>query len=220
MLAPLILLTAPLFLLVLLGYGLLRWAHWPKELSDALTRFVFSVAIPALLFRQMSAISQLPPPDWRLLLVFFGSCLLVFALGRVIAHCAFRMDGTAQSVFALGGIFSNLVLLGVPLSRLTLGDEAIPAVSLILVFNALILWTLVSVSVEWAKSRSASVSGLLKTGKDVLTNPIIFSSSPARRSASPAGRCRRWSIAPWLWWPRRRRRWRWSRWAWGWRVTP
>jgi len=175
MLAPLILLTAPLFLLVLLGYGLLRWAHWPKELSDALTRFVFSVAIPALLFRQMSAISQLPPPDWRLLLVFFGSCLLVFALGRVIAHFAFRMDGTAQSVFALGGIFSNLVLLGVPLSRLTLGDEAIPAVSLILVFNALILWTLVSVSVEWAKSRSASVSGLLKTGKDVLTNPIIFS---------------------------------------------
>lgn len=173
MLPQLILLTAPLFLLVLLGYGLLRWAHWPKELADALTRFVFSVAIPALLFRQMSAISQLPPPDWRLLIVFFGSCLLVFFLGRLIGRLAFRMDGVSQSVFALGGIFSNLVLLGVPLSRLTLGDESIPAVSLILVFNALTLWTLVSVSVEWAKTRSASLAGLGKTLKDVLTNPII-----------------------------------------------
>jgi predicted permease len=173
MLFPLFLLTAPLFLLVLLGYGLLRWAHWPKELSDALTRFVFSVAIPALLFRQMSAISDLPAPDWRLLIVFFGSCLLVFALGRVIGRYVFRMDGVSQSVFGLGGVFSNLVLLGVPLSRLTLGDEALPAVSLILVFNALILWTLVSVSVEWAKTRSASLSGLGKTARDVLTNPII-----------------------------------------------
>ncbi len=174
MFVQLFLLTAPLFLLVLLGYGLLRWAHWPRDLSDSLTRFVFSVAIPALLFRQMSAISSLPPPDWRLLIVFFGSCLLVFALGRVIGRYVFGMDGVSQSVFGLGGIFSNLVLLGVPLSRLTLGDEAIPAVSLILVFNALILWTLVSVSVEWAKSRSASLSGLGKTVRDVLTNPIIF----------------------------------------------
>lgn len=173
MFAKLFLLTAPLFLLVLLGYGLLRWARWPKELADALTRFVFSVAIPALLFRQMSAVSELPPPDWRLIVVYFGSCLLVFGLGRLIGRHVFRMDGVAQSVFALGGVFSNLVLLGVPLSRLTLGDEAIPSVSLILVFNALTLWTLVSVSVEWAKNRSASLAGLGKTVRDVLTNPII-----------------------------------------------
>src|SRR6266481_3152643 len=44
-------LTAPLFILVLLGYGMTRWAGWPKPVSDALTRFVFAVGIPALLFR-------------------------------------------------------------------------------------------------------------------------------------------------------------------------
>ncbi len=53
-------LTAPLFIMVLLGFCLTRWAGWPKSTSDALTRFVFSVAIPALLFRMMSDFSRLP----------------------------------------------------------------------------------------------------------------------------------------------------------------
>jgi predicted permease len=35
-------LTAPLFLLVLVGYALSHWGRWPAEASDALTRFVFA----------------------------------------------------------------------------------------------------------------------------------------------------------------------------------
>ena len=61
--------------------------------SDALTRFVFSVAIPAFLFRLMSDFSRLPPVDARLLIAYFGGCLVVFALGRVIAATLFRLDG-------------------------------------------------------------------------------------------------------------------------------
>src|SRR5439155_6517303 len=149
-------LTAPRFLLVLIGYALTRWGRWPKAVSDALTRFVFAVAVPALLFRLMSDFSRLPPVDARLLIAFFGSCLIVFVLGRAIGRWLFHMDGVAQSVFALGGIFANNVLLGVPMAKVTLGAASLPAVSLVLVFNSLLLWTLVTVSVEWARHRSAS----------------------------------------------------------------
>ena len=45
----------------------MRWADWPEAVSDALTRFVFAIAIPALLFRLMSDFSRLPPVDARLL---------------------------------------------------------------------------------------------------------------------------------------------------------
>jgi predicted permease len=83
------------------------------------------------------------------------------------------MDGVSQSVFAMGGIFSNNVLLGIPLARVTLGDASLPAVSLVLVFNSLILWTLVSVSVEWARHRDLSVGGLARTFKGVITNPVV-----------------------------------------------
>ena len=168
-------LTAPLFILVLLGYGLTRWAGWPKPVSDALTRFVFAVAIPALLFRLMSDFSRLPPVDPRLLIAYFGSCFVVFAVGRFIANRIFRLDGVSQSVFALGGIFANVVLLGVPLAKITLGEASIPVVSLVVVFNSLTLWTLVTVSVEWARHRKMSWAGYMQAAKAVLTNPVVAS---------------------------------------------
>ena len=167
-------LTAPLFLLVLLGFALSRFG-WPRSAADALTRFVFTVAVPTLLFRLMSDFSRLPRVDGRLLVAFFGGCLVVYVIGRVAAAFLFRMDGVSQSVFAMGGIFSNNVLLGIPLAQVTLGDAAMPAVSLVLVFNSLVLWTLVTVSVEWARHRDFSFSGLWRTARGVVANPIVAS---------------------------------------------
>ncbi len=168
-------LSAPLFVLVLLGYLLAASGKWPKSVSDAMAKFVFAVAVPALLFRLMSDMSRLPPVDSRLLIAFFGGCLIVFVIGRVIAAWMFGLNGVQQSVFALGGIFANNVLLGVPLTKATLGEAAMPSVALILVFNSLILWTLVTVSVEWARHGELSVRGFGKTVRSVVTNPVVGS---------------------------------------------
>jgi predicted permease len=173
--ARILALSAPLFLLVLLGYALARFGRWPKPVADSLTRFVFSVAIPALLFRLMSDFSRLPPVDARLLIAYFGACMLVFLLGRLIAARLFRMDGVAQSVFGLGGIFANNVMLGIPLAKVTLGEPSLSAISLVLVFNALVLWTLVTVSVEWARHRAVSWTGYVHAAKAVLANPVVAS---------------------------------------------
>jgi malonate transporter and related proteins len=167
-------LTAPLFLLVLLGFALSGFG-WPRSASDALTRFVFSVAVPTLLFRLMSDFSRLPRVDARLLLAYFGGCLVVYLLGRLVGAWLFRMDGVSQSVFAMGGIFSNNVLLGIPIAKVTLGDDSMPVVSLVLVFNSLLLWTLVTISVEWARHRDLSLRGLSRTVRGVVTNPIVAS---------------------------------------------
>ncbi len=167
------LLTAPLFLLVLVGYALARWGRWPQAASDALTRFVFAVAIPAFLFLLMSDLSKLPPVDARLLIAYFGGCIVTYVLARFVAARLFRMDGVAQTIFGLGTIFSNNVLLGIPLVKITLGDEALPAVSMVLIFNSLLLWTLVTVSVEWARNRNMSLRGIGTTARAVVTNPVV-----------------------------------------------
>ncbi len=167
--------AAPLFLLVLAGYLLAASGRWPKAVSDALAKFVFSVAVPALLFSLMSDFSKLPPVDARLLIAFFGGCLLVFVLGRAVGRWLFHLDGVQQSVFALGGIFANNVLLGVPIARAALGEAAMPSVAMVLVFNSLTLWTLVTVSVEWARHGELSLHGFGNTLRSVLTNPIVAS---------------------------------------------
>jgi malonate transporter and related proteins len=168
-------LTSPLFALVLVGYLLTRAFGWPSAASDALTRFVFSVAIPAFLFRLMGGFARLPHVDARLLIAFFGGALAVHGLARVLGRWWFGMDGAAQSVFGMGAIFSNNVLLGLPLAEATLPQNAMPAVSLVLVFNSLVLWTLVTVSVEWARHRDFSLAGFGATARRVVLNPVVAS---------------------------------------------
>jgi predicted permease len=167
-------LSWPLFGLVLAGLGLARLPFWKPLWTRRASKLVFAIPLPALLFHMMSHRSLTAPVDARLLLAFFGSCFIVFGLGRIIGRLAFALDGVAQSVFALGGVFSNNVLLGVPLARLMLGPAALPSVALVLVFNALTLWTLVTVSIEWARHGSLSLRGLGKTLLGILKNPIIL----------------------------------------------
>ena len=158
-----------------MGYALSRWGGWPKAVSDALTRFTFSVAIPAFLFRLMIDFRALPPVDARLLIAYFGGSLVMFAVSRIVAARAFAMDGVSQTIFAMGTIFSNNVLLGIPLAKIILGDASLPAVSLVVVFNSLILWTLVTVSVEWARNRDVSLRGFAITARSVVLNPVVSS---------------------------------------------
>lgn len=179
---------------MLVGYLLSRLGHWPASISESLNRFTFSVAIPALLFRMMCDLRSLPPVDARLLIAYFGGGLVTFAIARVLAGRVLRMDGVSQTVFAMGTIFSNVVLLGLPLAKVALGDEALPSVSLVIVFNSLTLWTLATVSVEWARHRDLSARGLAKILRDVLKTPIIaailagtaygFSGLPLPRAAA------------------------------------
>src|SRR5687768_13279496 len=124
------LLCAPLFVIVFVGFAIAKW-RWRREWTELGSKFVFMVALPALLFHMMSQLSALPPVDMRLLIAFFGSCFIVFLIGRVVSARVFHLDGVSQSVFALAGVFSNNVLLGVPIARMTLGEAALPSVALV-----------------------------------------------------------------------------------------
>lgn len=166
-------LSAPLFAMVLLGYVLANWSGWRKEWTAWLSKLVMSVILPGLLFHTMSDLHSLPPVNPRLLIAFFGGCAVVFVIGRVLAAKLFALDGVSQSVFAMGGVFSNNVLLGLPMAKAALGVEAVPSVALVVVFNALTLWTLVSVSIEWARHGSFTPRGLAKMMIGVVTTPLV-----------------------------------------------
>lgn len=168
-------LVLPLFSLVLVGYALVAWGKWPTSITTALTRFVFSLAIPALLFHILSDLSNLPPVDARLLIAFFGGTLIVFLCCLPIARKIFRLDAIASSIFALGAIYSNNAMLGLPIARMTLGEGALPSVALILIFDALVFWSLITISVEWARHGSLSLRGISAVLGSVLKNPVIIS---------------------------------------------
>ena len=45
--------------------------------------------------------------------------------------------------------------------------------ALVIVFNSFILWTLATISVEWARHGELSAKGIARTAKSVLTTPVV-----------------------------------------------
>jgi len=147
-------LCSPLFFMVFIGWGLVKCKVFDEAVVSALSKFVFRFLMPVLLFGLMSHASEMPPVDWRVLIAFFASCIVVFCLGKLCARSVFRLDSTGQVIMGMGGIFANNVQLGVPILQASLGNQAIPTASLIIVFNVLLLWTTATACVEFGRNGS------------------------------------------------------------------
>ena len=166
--------TLPLFILILLGFLAVKLGRWQKTVTDSLTKFTFYIAFPIMLFQIMSHFSEQSEIDIKLLLVFFGGSFIVFAIGCLIASKIFKLNGSQSTLFAMGGIYTNTVFVGIPIIKMLLGDKAIPIVAIIVIFNALILWTLATVSIEFVQMGKLSGRSFIKALKNVSKNPIII----------------------------------------------
>ena len=166
--------TLPLFILILLGFLAVKLGRWQKTVTDSLTKFTFYIAFPIMLFQIMSHFSEQSEIDIKLLLVFFGGSFIVFAIGCLIASKIFKLNGSQSTLFAMGGIYTNTVFVGIPIIKMLLGDQAIPIVAIIVIFNALILWTLATVSIEFVQMGKLSGRSFIKALKNVSKNPLII----------------------------------------------
>ena len=61
-------LCAPLFSLVFIGWGLAKIHFIPEAAQKALGSVTFKLLMPALLFKMLSHLSEMPPADWRVLI--------------------------------------------------------------------------------------------------------------------------------------------------------
>ena len=68
----------PVFGLIMLGYGFAKANIIDAAATRGISLFVFNVAIPALLFRTVSAIGSQGGAPWALWLAFFGGLALTW----------------------------------------------------------------------------------------------------------------------------------------------
>lgn len=174
-------LCLPLFLLVILGWGLIVGKLFDQSVTRVLSGFTFRFLMPALLFSLMSKLSEMPPVDWRVLIAFFGSCVIIYCLGRTAGRF-FGLDNTGKTIFGMAAIFGNNVQLGVPILKVSLGDEAMPTISLLIIFSVLLLWTTAIASVELGKAEGKLDwkrigRPMLKVFKNPVVLAIIFGSA-------------------------------------------
>ncbi|MYZ52569.1 AEC family transporter [Malikia spinosa] len=140
----------PVCLLVGAGWlaGRMRWVG--PEAVRGLSNLVFMLLIPALLFRTMSAVrfEQLDP---RPVLAYFP-----VALAWLLAQIGWRGFTPRSVVLALGGTFSNNVMIGLILVELAYGKPGLVTLLTLVSVHSLIILTAASVLIELAQARQAS----------------------------------------------------------------
>ncbi len=123
MLGEILNIVAPVFIVVGAGYLAVRLGLSGIEAIDQLMNFAITFAIPCLLFRATSTIDLAAAFDWRILVSYYGAALAGFVVTYLAARKLFRRRPGEAVAIGFAALFSNLVLLGLPISERAWGVE-------------------------------------------------------------------------------------------------
>jgi len=165
----------PIFALALLGYILAYMKVFRNQDIAGISRYVFNVAIPALLFDAMATVNLPAQIQWTFLLSYYLAALFIFGLGNWLGRVRFGHNRAEQGIFGLGAAYSNTVLIGLPVVSSAFGDEALLPMFLIISIHTAVLFTAVTAVIETEvgavqRRRDLFLLPLSKIGR----NPIIL----------------------------------------------
>lgn len=171
----------PVFGLIGIG-GTVAWTKLLSRTSgDALSEFVFVVAIPVLIFRIMATADLGSTSAWRLWLAFFAAFAVMWAVGTELTRRLFGRDARAGLVAGLAAGYGNTTLIGIPLVLAAFGAEGSVPMALIIAVQLPMMMTAIALLMVRAEQRdgvglgrSTRGSILRSIAQDLLGNPIVI----------------------------------------------
>ncbi|MDC0738681.1 AEC family transporter [Cognatishimia sp. SS12] len=163
----------PVFVLIGLGYAL-RWRGiMTDQMIDALMRFALKLAVPALLFRAISTLDLAAHMNWPLLVSFYAGAGSCFLLGSLGARLLFGRS--AQDSIAIGFccLFSNSLLLGLPIADRAYGDAVLSSMFAIISVHSLFCYGLGITVMEISTAKGQSVLATLNTVRRGMFNNML-----------------------------------------------
>lgn len=143
----------PVFLLIGFGYTAVWTRLFSDNAVDGLMRFAQNFAIPALLYRAISTLDLGQSFDLRLLGTFYSSVVLAFIVGILGARILFKRPKKDSIVIGFCCLFSNTLLLGLPISERAFGTDALASNYAIIAFHAPFCYALGITTMEISRNR-------------------------------------------------------------------
>lgn len=167
----------PVFAIALAGYAAGRFRYVTENVFDGLAQFVFTVAVPAFIFRTMARSTVLDKSLGNLgeyLILFFIAAAAALALGMVVARYSFRSGPGEQARVGIAASQSNMVLLGIPAAMLILGSQAHTAIALLIGLHGLVMALLVSTAQRFQGGNGANpITELFRYAKSPLFIALV-----------------------------------------------
>ena len=166
----------PVFILVLGGYWIVKLKILTGDDISGVLSFTQTVAIPTFLFLSIIKLDLGSIFNWHLIISYFFGAIICFFLGLIIS---FKYLGCSKSEATAIGfciLFSNAVLLGLPLTVLAYGEDSIGSNLAIISVNAPICYLLGIAVMEFTDRNSKNVQKtLVKIFKTIVSNNITMS---------------------------------------------
>lgn len=146
----------PVFLVIGAGYASTRAGYFNSAQIDGLMKFTQGFAIPCLLFAAISNIDLGESFDPRLLASFYTAAALCFIIGMSGARLLFKRDWEDCVVIGFCCLFSNSILLGLPITERAFGSEALTGNFAIIAFHAPFCYGVGVMVMEFVRARGKS----------------------------------------------------------------
>ena len=164
--------TVPIFLLMVLGFFFKKIGIFTESFTKTMNSFVFKVALPVLLFQDLSGEDFLAVWDGKFVLFCFLATLLSIALAILISYL--WKDRSVQGEFAQAAYRSSAALLGIGFIQNIYGTSGMAP---LMIIGTVPLYNIMAVVIlSFLKPNRGKLDKklLLNTLKGIVTNPIIL----------------------------------------------
>jgi malonate transporter len=163
----------PIFAIVVAGFVCGRYNLLGPESSEALNRFVYWVALPALLFKAMASVNLAVVFNWAFIGGFTSALFVLWIFASTVGRLLFRLNPAESALHGLNGVYANTGYMGIPLALAAYGDDAgLPAI-LATVISVMSV-ALAIVPIEISRSRTTNLFQLLtQVVRALICNPMI-----------------------------------------------
>ncbi|WP_415183942.1 AEC family transporter [Phaeovulum sp.] len=163
----------PVFLVIGFGYAAAWRGLMPESAVEGVMRFAQNFAVPVLLFRSIAKMDLGVNYDPGLMISFYAGAFAAFALGLLGAKYIFHRPGPDCVAIGFCCLFSNSLLLGVPITQRAYGTEALAGNFAIISIHSPLLYTFGITLMEGVRSHGTgatlgrvalnALSGILRT---------------------------------------------------------
>jgi predicted permease len=170
----------PIFLLIFTGWMIVATGYLQAKAGDALSDFVFKVAVPVLLFRTIATADFHGAFPVRLWIAYFSAVAVTWAVAYVMAVRLFRTDARTATVTGVSSAFANTIFVGLPLVDRAVGPEGLVAMTILIAVHLPVMMMVSTVLIERAerhdtgKSKGNFAAMFRSLGRNLSRNPLVY----------------------------------------------
>lgn len=165
---------APLLLLASIGMGLRYAGLINQSFIDQLNNFIFTIALPVMIFVTLATADDLSNIDFSVLLFVTIIILVTFFVGYIYLKIS-NFDHNHKPVLLQNIFRGNFVIIGMPLALRLGGQEALAVLVILNAFMVPLTNLLSFLSFRLFKKENTESERIIKMLKRTFVNPIMLS---------------------------------------------